>query len=148
MKTFAMTCPALAIVAMLLAGCNGTGKPVNIEGATGTEPVPILAAASGSDPAIKADAYLINAADQTTANLAGLNANFDSQSIVVIGLGEMPTAGYEVVITGVQKKGDTLFVQFKVSKPGDVAAQVITYPYGAALIPKFVGKVSPEEETN
>jgi hypothetical protein len=146
---------AVALAMVTLAGCGGAaktnGKSPTLSGVTGTQPVPILAQKSGSDAAFAtAQEYLINAAGDTKADLTDLNANFDTQSVVVIALGEVPTGGHEVEITGVQKKGDTLYVQFKVKQPGPdaVTTQAISHPYAAALIPKFTGNVIPEEEVN
>jgi len=141
---------AAVFAAVLVAGCNNPPSKPKVAGGSGTEPVPILASHSGSDAAFVAQEYLINSADDTKADLSALNPNYETQSVVVIALGEMPTGGHSVAITGVQKKGDTLYVQFRVTQPAAdaVVTQAITHPYAAVLIPKFAGNVLPEEDLN
>lgn len=60
------------------------------------------------------------------------------RTYLVIALGQRNTAGYSIEITSVEKLGDRIVVSFIEKKPGpgDMVAQVITYPYIVASIPK------------
>lgn len=137
----------VGLFALLCSGCGAPGKPaVTVSGAAGTEPVAILRESTGNDAAFaKIGGHLLNAAGDTTASLGDLNPNYETESVIVVALGEVPTGGFGVMITGVQKKGENIFVQFKTSEPGDVATQVISYPYAAVVIPKATGKLFLEE---
>ncbi len=144
----------VVMMAMMLAGCNGTAKKtepsVTVRGAHGTEPVEILRQTAGSDEAFaRIGDYLLNAAGDSAANLETLAPNYQTETVIVVALGEVPTGGYGVNITGVQKKGDQLFVQFTVSQPAAdaVTTQALTYPYAAVAVPKTTGRVTLEDVT-
>ncbi|XRP96888.1 protease complex subunit PrcB family protein [Methanocaldococcus sp. 16A] len=53
----------------------------------------------------------------------------DNKTIIVINLGEMPTAGYEIKIINITKTNNRIIVYYKVVPPKEFAAMVITYPY-------------------
>jgi len=138
---------SLFLIGLLLitTGC-GSPSPVKVSGSTGTEPVEILRQHMGNDEAFaKIGGMLLNSASDTTANLGTLAPDFNTESVIVVALGEVPTAGFGITITGVQKQGDKVFVQFKTSQPGDVAAQVISYPFAAVAVPKLTGTLFLEE---
>ena len=61
-------------------------------------------------------------------------------------MGERPTAGYWAHVKGAQLLGNTIFVQAVVNRPAAdaVVAQVLTYPYAAAEIPKVTGDLSSD----
>jgi hypothetical protein len=63
--------------------------------------------------------------------------DFDRQMAVAVLIGRRPTAGYSVLITGVDPGPERLAVNYRVRAPapGDPVAQVITAPYAVAIIP-------------
>ena len=137
----------LIITASLTSGCDSTSK-VAVKGGTGTEPVELLRQTNGSNDAFaKIGGYLINSADDSAADLSSLSPNYDTESVIVVSLGEVPTGGFGVTITGVQKQGDKVFVQFTTSQPAAdaVVTQAISHPYAAVAVPKVTGTLFLEE---
>ncbi|XRO75097.1 protease complex subunit PrcB family protein [Methanocaldococcus sp. 28A] len=53
----------------------------------------------------------------------------DNKTIIVINLGEMPTAGYKIKIINITETNNRIVVYYKVVPPKEFAAMVITYPY-------------------
>ncbi len=49
-------------------------------------------------------------------------------TLVVITLGQRPSAGYKLVIETVQKKADKIVISYSEKKPQGMAASVISYP--------------------
>ena len=140
----------LIVAVALMAGCKKSPSTPPITGAMGTEAVEILNAISASD-AVFADvgSTLINEkADKYAGVDAALSPDYDTQTVVVVSLGQVTTGGYGVKITGAQRKGHHLFLQFTTSQPGpdDVVTQAIEHPYAAILIPKFTGTVHLEPQ--
>lgn len=132
---------AAGLVAAVLAGCQSPTPPVDTVGAT--EPVPILRAHQGSDAALDlAGAWVLNSqaemAELGSVQLSALPVDFERESLLLLALGQQPTAGYELAITGASRLGDRLFVQGLTSRPAPdaITAQVLTYPYAAAVIAK------------
>lgn len=72
-----------------------------------------------------------------SATLKALRVDFARESLVVLALGQQPTAGYWARITGITQVGDTLIVQGTANRPApdQPVAQVLTTPYCAAVIP-------------
>lgn len=107
------------------------------------EPVEILNQHTGSDPGLtEFGVHLI----RSRAELDALNAqtmgdphiDFDSEDVLLLCLGEQPTAGYWARITAIQLEGHELHVEGVANAPGptDLVAQVLTYPYSVVKIPK------------
>jgi hypothetical protein len=73
--------------------------------------------------------------------------DFAKVTVVAVFLGQKPTAGYAVVITGTRKDGTALVVQWMETKPpaDRMVAQVITSPVHIASIPKFAGEIRFEK---
>jgi len=125
--------------AVLMAGCKSGGGTTEATSSL-AEPVAILGTKIGDSQALKiTGVQLIKSEEQY--KLLGDDAiypgvDFASQDLVLVALGEQPTAGYAVAISAIQQEGSTLVVVGSVSKPGEdaAAAQVLTYPYAAALI--------------
>lgn len=69
----------------------------------------------------------------------GLEVDFEVHDVVLVGMGEQPSSGYGVEITGVQQVGSTVYVQasFTHPAPDDAVAQVVTAPWSAAAIDKL-----------
>ena len=151
----------IAIVGLMLSlcltGCETTAVVKNDD-----KPV-ITAAASlsiqqqiiGQSMALKLpNVFLINTEAQlngTRSNkLKKLDVDFNTQSVVLITLGEQKTGGYWVKITGIQAAGNgDAFVQATVNKPSktDTVTQGLTYPFAAIVTGKITGKVIPEIES-
>lgn len=66
------------------------------------------------------------------------SVNFDQDMLLVVSLGDRPSAGYSVDIVNVVQEKDRIIVQYRETIPpaGTVAAQVITHPYTTKVIPK------------
>ena len=98
--------------------------------------------------------FLINSEEQINATrsrqLKDLKIDFNTQSIVLIALGEQKSGGYWVKITGIQPadNGDA-YVQAIVNKPGkgQTTTSALTYPYAAIVTGKITGNVIPEIES-
>ncbi|MEM6458857.1 MAG: protease complex subunit PrcB family protein [Planctomycetota bacterium] len=137
-------------VALPLAGCrSGNAAPGDGPSA---EPlasgVVILAEVSGTDLPI--ESYGLGLVDPAAFDQLGLGekfaalnvgVDFDLHSVILLSLGEQATGGYSAEITGLQLKGDLLYVQATAVAPGpgDATTQAITYPYSAVAVPKLPG---------
>jgi len=142
---------SLALIAALLVGCQSSGttttqRPVRDTAAliaATTDPVTVLNRFNGSDPSLKErTVFLVNSRKQLeqmgATELAKLDVNYSTNSLLVLALGEEPTGGFWGRIDAVQQRGDTMFVQGVANRPGDseTATQAVTYPFDAVLIPK------------
>ncbi len=134
--------------AILLVGCqSGIGGR--------TTPVPILHHSQADDAGFQhATVELINSWDELNAMgstaLNDIQVDFDSQSLVVLALGEQTTGGWFAQITGVQERGSELYVQgFAYPPSGDaVTTQAMSYPIAATIIPKSKATmIHPEIES-
>jgi hypothetical protein len=69
--------------------------------------------------------------------------DFAKTTVVAVFLGQRPTAGYAVAITGTRMDGSTLVVQWMETKPpaDRMLAQLITSPAHIASIPAFPGAI-------
>ncbi|MBI2875221.1 MAG: protease complex subunit PrcB family protein [Firmicutes bacterium] len=65
-----------------------------------------------------------------------------SHTYLLAAWGEQPTAGYTVNFAGVREDGSKIRVSVRLRRPGpgDMVAQVITYPYALGRIPAAPGK--------
>jgi len=63
--------------------------------------------------------------------------DFNRNMAAVVLLGQRPTAGYNVIITGAEDVGNRIEVRYRATapNPGDPVAQVITSPYSIAILP-------------
>ena len=142
MNQFKPLVVALWVSAGLLTGCQSTMAPT-----TQVEPtnaLSVLRTHAGSDAAMPKPAeWIVNSQDELEAIGSGplgqISVDFDNETVVVIALGEQPTAGYWVTFISASQHGSTLYVQGTANQPGpdQVVAQVMTYPYAAAVIPKI-----------
>ena len=68
--------------------------------------------------------------------------DFSKEMVVGVFLGSKPTAAYSVAIVSTLAKNDALLVHYRVTQPaaGGIRAQVITFPYHLAAIPKSPAK--------
>lgn len=73
--------------------------------------------------------------------------DFAKVTVVAVFLGQRPTAGYGVEITGARKDGSALVVQWTETKPpaDRMIAQVISSPVHIASIAKFAGEIRFEK---
>ncbi|WP_428387870.1 protease complex subunit PrcB family protein [Mucisphaera sp.] len=71
--------------------------------------------------------------------LADLAVDFNSQSIIVLALGQQPTGGYWASIDAIQREGTEVVVQGKANRPAadQMVSQVISHPFAAAVVPKI-----------
>lgn len=127
------------VAAAMLVGCQA--QQGNKSGPT--EPVAILGRLHANDPALKQPEVILITSraqlDKTgSSELSHLNVDFNRQSLVVLALGEKPTGGYWGKITGVQRKGDELYVQGVANRPAvdQVTTQVLSYPIDAVVVPR------------
>lgn len=129
----------LGLVAVILAGCNGTEQPVP-PGLV--RPLPIHEHVAGNDLKTPDLMLLINTRAELDAlgheRLSALNVDFRRRSLLIVTLGEKPTSGWWVRIDSAQRHGSDVYFQGVVSAPGEaqVVNPALTYPYAAAVIPK------------
>lgn len=73
-----------------------------------------------------------------TVMVALAPVDFERHMIVGVLLGERPTAGFRVDISGVQQAADAIIVQAAETAPGpdDIVAQVLTFPFQLVTIPR------------
>ncbi len=140
---------ALSTAALMLGGCNSSAKsdshadPGSIAAPTS---VAVISHQHGQQSAVAAPTLRhITSAEQFKAlGLADAKpANFKTQDMILVGLGEQPTGGYWVHITQVFRVGDEIVVQATVNRPGegDMTTQALTQPYCIATTAKL-GKVT------
>ncbi|MCC7145289.1 MAG: protease complex subunit PrcB family protein [Phycisphaeraceae bacterium] len=154
----------LAFVGLCAVGCQSGSAPAARSSAA--KPVTIVQRFAGSDPGLIAPQVLLITSpaqlrETGSQILAHKPVDFTRYSLVLLALGEQPTGGYWGCVVGVQRSGRTLFVQAQANRPDaqQPVAMVRTYPYAAAVIPKFtvmqvksdiqslVGQAAPVEET-
>ncbi|MEM9883250.1 MAG: protease complex subunit PrcB family protein [Planctomycetota bacterium] len=140
---------ALGLV-LVLTGCRS--GDAGLDDGPSTEPlasgVVILAQVAGTDLPI--ETYGLGLVDPGAFGQLGLDekftelevgVDFDMHSVILLSLGQQPTGGYSAEITGLQLKGDLLYVQATAVAPGpdDATTKAITYPYSAVAVPKLPG---------
>lgn len=73
--------------------------------------------------------------------------DFERDMVVLVALGERPTAGHAVEIVSVEREGGFLRVRARESETtGDVKATVLTHPIHAVRVPRSDGPVEVEFE--
>jgi hypothetical protein len=67
--------------------------------------------------------------------------------VVGVFVGNRPTTGYKVEITGARKEGDTLVVQWREVPPAEGASvnATVTTPFAVAGLPRHDGPVTFEK---
>jgi hypothetical protein len=72
---------------------------------------------------------------------------FDQMMVVGVFVGNRPTTGYKVEITGARKEGDTLVVQWREVPPAEGASvnATVTTPFAVAGLPRHDGPVTFEK---
>lgn len=152
----------IAIVVILSSlSLMGCGKVTIVN--SNNQDTPIVAAnnlnigqqITGQSMALKLpNVFLINSEKQINATrsrqLKDLKIDFNTQSIVLIALGEQKSGGYWIKITGIQTadNGDA-YVQAIANKPtkSQATTSALTYPYAAIVTGKITGNVIPEIES-
>jgi protease stability complex PrcB-like protein len=68
--------------------------------------------------------------------------DFSKEMVVGVFLGSRPTAAYSVAIVDTLAKDDALLIRYRATEPrrGAITAQVITFPYHLAVVPKSAAK--------
>ena len=148
MQRFSLACRFVLILAAALGvnanlvGCQWIRKVVP-HYSSRLAPVEILRSQNGSAAALtEADVRLVNSSQDLEAigseELAELAVDFESESLVVVALGEKPTGGYWVEIDALSVRGDELYIHGVANRPDLLveAIQVVTHPYAAAVIGK------------
>lgn len=151
-KTWSL-CLAVFMAVAIAGGCQTNKKTRETGPAARTEPVSIIRQVSASDEGFKQPegrAILTRAEleEAKSTELTKLDIDFNKQSLVVVALGEEPTAGYWVKITGVQQRGTVVYVQGVANRPvkDQQVAQQKTYPVAAAVVPRLEAVSSVVEE--
>lgn len=64
--------------------------------------------------------------------------DFATSAVLVISLGQQPSAGYQVDVEQIQRQGEVLNVRLRLSKPSSTSVQatVMTSPYIVIQVPK------------
>ena len=72
-----------------------------------------------------------------------LKPDFGSESVIFLGMGEMPGEGFGTRITGVRRSGNELTVEADFDKPSGTPDGGATTPWSAVVIPKQEGVSGP-----
>ncbi|MFP4144332.1 MAG: protease complex subunit PrcB family protein [Phycisphaeraceae bacterium] len=148
------------VTAAVMVGCQqnerqAEGPGVNL---ADLEPVQIVETASGQQAQAVSEAAaepIVLIRDEADLQAMGLEelpveADLAEQDVVLATMGEQDTGGYWVRIDGIQRLGNTLYVQATFNAPAEDATttQALTYPFAAAVIPNVEGDVtvSPDIE--
>lgn len=148
----AVLAATLMCTPLLLTGCAGGASSTESEAAAPApapafaEPVTIITKVSGDQLPI--ESYGLGLLDDDALDGLGLRAAFADagvpvdlsvQSVLLLSLGQQSTGGFAADITGLQLKGDELYVQGTAVAPGPnaVTSQQITYPYCAVVTVKL-----------
>ena len=67
--------------------------------------------------------------------------DWTKQMLVVVSGGTQRKGGFRVEVTGLEMKGETLTVKWKITPPKGLATQALTHPAEVVLVPAFAGKV-------
>ncbi|MEX0887382.1 MAG: protease complex subunit PrcB family protein [Phycisphaeraceae bacterium] len=135
--------PLLAIT--LLFGCESDGPSPQAAGPAPqrAQPVRIVEQIHGDDPALQRTAVLwIRAEDEQDVlgsdALADLDVDFETQDVIVVAVGEVPTGGHWAYIDSVDRVGDVLNVNGRVNRPAadEAVTQAMAHPFAAAVIEK------------
>lgn len=128
-----------ALALALLAGCATTEPPPQ---RTLADAVPILRHVTGNEPAfVTPQTLLIDSQSKLQAlgasALAAMEVDFVKEALLVVSLGERPTGGYRVDVTGVRRLDRTLILQITARRPGpnEGVTLAATHPFAAAVIP-------------
>jgi hypothetical protein len=139
------------LAAPMLAACE-TEEGYTASAWGSTAPITIFDHVQDDDAGFREPAVeLVNSREQLEAlgseRLTNLEVDFARHSLVVLALGERPTGGWTAKITGVQERGDALYIQGIAYQPaaGSSLMQALTYPVAAAVITKTnAGLIHPE----
>ena len=144
-----LTITALALAAGVEAE-SADAKPTKIIARASWTHTPVDVKLSGKD---KVQLVLRTAAEldeavpmaEGRANLAKelkvKEIDWTKQMLVVVSGGTQRTGGFRVEVTGLETKGETLTVKWKIAPPKGLATQAFTHPAEVVLVPKFAGKV-------
>lgn len=137
------TCLVGGLVTTMLPGCAATEPPPQ---RTLVDAVPILRQVTGNEPALTTpQTLLIDSRSKLEAlgapALTAMEVDFVKEGLLVVSLGERPTGGYRVEVTGVRRLERTLILQITARRPGlnEGVTLAMTYPFAAAVIPAQEG---------
>ena len=69
---------------------------------------------------------------------------FATEAVAAVFLGERPSGGYRVNITGTRRDGTALVIEYteRAPGPGDIVTQALTSPFHIVRVPRHDGAVS------
>lgn len=135
MKPYLSKLLAASFVSLAMTGCSATGSAPSAPvpevrqitqsahcGLTGPGVAYVRSPASLED--------LLGIAGQNMSTGAIRQVNLDNEQLVIVTLGQKPTAGYSVGLERAAQEGTTLKLEMRVNQPapGMMVAQVITSP--------------------
>ncbi len=135
---------ALTVTLLYLVGCDQGGPTETRAG----QPVPIIQEYTGQQGPFTDRGFLVVQRPEAWQALWGTRpapaVDFTQQSVLVALMGQQPTAGYGIRITDVRATGTRIlaYVDETRPRPGDMVAQVITYPYDMVVVPKLTQPVA------
>lgn len=141
-------CGAILTLGMVvLAGCaSQQNAQKQAEQVLGVQPIALVSRTAGDSATLtEPKVCLINDAKTLeatkSAELAALKVDFETQSLIVLALGECPTGGYWAHIQSVQTLGDQVIVQSLANQPGEgeKVTQAVTHPFEAVVVHKVNG---------
>jgi hypothetical protein len=70
--------------------------------------------------------------------------DFGARTVIAVFLGSRRTAGYDVAVTAVERRGAETVVRYRESRPGrdQLLAQILTSPFHIVTVPAFEGAVT------
>ncbi|TLS37893.1 protease complex subunit PrcB family protein [Pseudalkalibacillus caeni] len=126
---------------LMMSGCgsNGSNNTEDTSGNTVAEEVPYEEVSLEEVPENVAASVRSKTFEESTFTVP------DGDSLyIIVTRGEMPTGGYSVAFTSLEKKGKELFAQYKYKNPGkdDMVTQVISKPVAIIKIDKTNARVN------
>jgi len=136
-------CFAGLFMTALLPGCAATEPPPQ---RTLADAVPILRQVTGNEHSlVTPQTLLIDSRSKLEAlgapALTAMEVDFVKEGLLLVSLGERPSGGYSVEVTGVRRLDRTLILQITARRPGlnEGVTLAATYPFAAAVIPAMEG---------
>jgi hypothetical protein len=134
----------LLVFTVAIIGCSSSAATLNEGVLVHAEPslIPLLIE---KEPHPSAVEEIVSIVSQTGGTRA---VTVQERTYLIIALGQRNTAGYSVEITSIKNMGNQIEVKYLEKKPGpgDMVAQVITYPYVVASIPKTALPIQFEKQ--
>jgi len=127
-----------AVVIGLMSGCSGAQSVTDVPDEQ--QPPGVTKVAASGHCGLQAPGLMLIETPEQAQRLAQgyptklfediARRNFDANKLLIVAVGQRPTAGYQLVLGGAVRDGQQLDIAVDLNKPGqnEMAAQVITTP--------------------